>query len=164
MKASSLLQLLLKVAEKASVIAKIIRKEKPLVDLLIEEKSGIEKNNRFFQDFKTLADVLIQDTVRHYICKEVPELEASIYGEESNKFTNVVGESVVVEICNTCEETQQLLKTVLNGNNEAAQLLADAVHSNTECEYPVFDSELSVDINTSDCGIWIDPIDSRPVH
>lgn len=69
-----MLKLLLKVAERASVIAKIIRKEKPLLELLVEEKSGIEKNNRFFQDFKTLADVLIQETVRHYLSKEVSYL------------------------------------------------------------------------------------------
>lgn len=69
-----MLELLLKVADKASQIAKIIRKEKPLVDLLIEEKSGLEKNSRFFQDFKTLADVLIQETVRHYISQQVCQL------------------------------------------------------------------------------------------
>lgn len=74
MKASCVLELLLKVADKASQIAKIIRKEKPLVDLLIEEKSGLEKNSRFFQDFKTLADVLIQETVRHYISQQVCQL------------------------------------------------------------------------------------------
>ncbi|CAG5130796.1 unnamed protein product [Candidula unifasciata] len=160
MKASALLELMLKVAEKASLIAKIIRKEKPLVDLLIEEKSGLEKNSRFFQDFKTLADVLIQETVRHYISQQVPEMGSSIYGEESNKFTNVVGDTVVVEICDTCDQTQELLKTVLNGHDEAARLLAEAVHCHLNNICLTTDADLSVDIDTSDCGIWIDPIDS----
>lgn len=71
MQVSELLNLLLKVASKAAQIATIIRKEKPLVELLIQEKTGIEKNCRFFHDFKTLADVLIQETVRHYISEKV---------------------------------------------------------------------------------------------
>ncbi|KAH9499305.1 Inositol polyphosphate 1-phosphatase [Bulinus truncatus] len=155
-----ILKLLLKVSAKAAQIASIIRKEKPLVELLVEEKKGLEKNNRFFQDFKTLADVLIQETVRHYIIEKIPNIGNSIYGEESNKFTNALGDSVVVTICQTCEETQQLLKKVLNGNSEAAHLLSEAVHCNSQEEYSLGENDLVVDVDTSDFGIWIDPIDS----
>ncbi|XP_055870396.1 inositol polyphosphate 1-phosphatase-like isoform X2 [Biomphalaria glabrata] len=157
---SDILRMLLKVSAKASQIATIIRKEKPLVELLVEEKRGLEKNNRFFQDFKTLADVLIQETVRHYISEKIPNIGSSIYGEESNKFTNSLGDCVVVTICHTCEETQLLLQKVLNGNTEAACLLAEAVHSTTEDVPSLDDYDLHVDIDTNDCGIWIDPIDS----
>lgn len=46
---------------------------------------------------------------------------------------------------------------VLNGNNEAAHLLAEAVHSNIDgC--PVSESCLDIHVETNDCGIWIDPI------
>ncbi|CAL1536353.1 unnamed protein product [Lymnaea stagnalis] len=160
MQVSSILKLLLKVAAKASQIALIIRKEKPLVELLIEEKIGLEKNNRFFQDFKTLADVLIQETVRHYISEKVPNIGASVYGEESNRFTNAVGDSVVVRVCGTCEETQELLKKVLNGNNEAALLLAEAVHRNTD-DISFDENSFDIDVDTCDCGIWIDPIGKK---
>ena len=71
MLASEVLGLLLRVSSKASRIASIIRSEQPLVELLVEEKKGKEKNERFVQDFKTLADVLIQETVRHYVAQEV---------------------------------------------------------------------------------------------
>lgn len=46
---------------------------------------------------------------------------------------------------------------VLNGNFEAAQLLAQAVHRNVNNISPV-DVACDVDVDTSDCGIWIDPI------
>ena len=37
---------------------------------------------------------------------------SSIYGEESNKFTNTLGDSVVVEIQETPDQTEQLLSEV----------------------------------------------------
>ncbi|GFO06219.1 inositol polyphosphate 1-phosphatase [Plakobranchus ocellatus] len=159
MKISSILQLLLEVAEKASQIATVIRKEKTLLELLIEEKPAIEKNNQFFQDFKTLADVLIQETVRHFIGKKIPNLAESIYGEESNTFTNAIGDSIIVKVCQTPEETKDLLKRILNGNGTAASLLTEAIHSFSQASV-VPSEDLDVDIDISDCGVWIDPIDA----
>ncbi|GFS17516.1 inositol polyphosphate 1-phosphatase [Elysia marginata] len=109
MKASSVLQLFLEVAAKASEIATVIRKEKALLDLLVEEKPEIEKNNQYFQDFKTLADVLIQETVRHFISQKIPNLGESIYGEESNTFTNIKGDTITIEIFHKQEDTKDLL-------------------------------------------------------
>ena len=80
----------------------------------MEEKTGTEKNSKFEQDFKTLADVLIQETVR----KAFPELEDSILGEESNKFTNKLGNCLTVEVKDTMEETKKFLVKVL-GNNQS---------------------------------------------
>lgn len=71
MHAWELLEKLLEVSDKAASIASIIRKEKPLVELLVQEKKAIEKNNKFYEDFKTLADVLIQETIRHDLTKHV---------------------------------------------------------------------------------------------
>lgn len=68
---SRLLRVLLKVSEKAANIARVCRQDKALFALLVQEKSAEEKNPRFFQDFKTLADVLIQETIRHDIGLEV---------------------------------------------------------------------------------------------
>lgn len=62
---------LVKAADKAAHIARICRQEKELFQLLVEEKKGDEKNINFKHDFKTLADVLIQETVRHSIATKV---------------------------------------------------------------------------------------------
>ena len=69
----SLVVRLLEAAERAANIARACRAEKVLFDLLVEEKTGREKNQRFVQDFKTLADVLIQETVKHYLGNQVRE-------------------------------------------------------------------------------------------
>jgi len=72
---SRLLKVLLQASEKAANIARICRQKEALFQLLVQEKSLEEKNPRFFQDFKTLADVLIQETIRHDI-----EIEVRIKG------------------------------------------------------------------------------------
>ena len=64
---------LLVVSEKAAHIARACRKERDLFELLIEEKLGAEKNAKFSHDFKTLADVLIQETVRHDLGQKYPD-------------------------------------------------------------------------------------------
>ena len=69
--AASLLQLLLHLSEKAANLARSIRAEKTLFDLLVEEKTGEQKNKNFVHDFKTLADVLIQEMIRYDVSKQV---------------------------------------------------------------------------------------------
>ncbi|XP_029814267.1 inositol polyphosphate 1-phosphatase-like [Manacus vitellinus] len=90
-----LLQALVGVSEKAAELARLCRREEPLFQLLVAEKTGPEKNRRFLQDFKTLADVLIQEVIKHDLGKEFPELQGHIHGEESNEFRDVQGESGV---------------------------------------------------------------------
>jgi inositol polyphosphate 1-phosphatase len=65
------LELLLKTSEKAANIARVIRQDEHLFKLLVQEKKGSDKNPRFVQDFKTLADVLIQETVKHDVGNQV---------------------------------------------------------------------------------------------
>ena len=69
--ASTLLQLLLHLSEKAANLARDIRSERALFDLLVEEKMGEAKNKKFVHDFKTLADVLIQEMIRHEVANQV---------------------------------------------------------------------------------------------
>lgn len=70
---------LLCVSERAATIARLCRAEKTLFELLVEEKTGDGRNKRFHHDFKTLADVLIQETVRHYIGRKVgPQYKYSV--------------------------------------------------------------------------------------
>ncbi len=70
-KLSELLHELIKASEKAAQIARSCRAEEQLFKLLVQEKSPDTKNPRFVQDFKTLADVLVQETVRHDLCHKV---------------------------------------------------------------------------------------------
>ncbi|XP_071585701.1 CD63 antigen isoform X2 [Heliangelus exortis] len=92
-----LLQALVGVSEKAAGIARLCRREEPLFQLLVAEKTGPDKNRRFLQDFKTLADVLIQEVIKHDLGKEFPELQGHIHGEESNEFRNTHGRAMAVE-------------------------------------------------------------------
>jgi len=71
MKVGPLLNALIHVAEKGANIARIIRLEQSLLELLVQEKKGDTKNERFVQDFKTLADVLVQEVVRYDLKKMV---------------------------------------------------------------------------------------------
>ncbi|XP_036388239.1 inositol polyphosphate 1-phosphatase isoform X1 [Megalops cyprinoides] len=85
---AELLRLLLRVSEKAANVARVCRQEAPLFELLVQEKTGEDKNKKFVQDFKTLADVVIQEMIKHDVGAQFPELKDFIHGEESNKFEN----------------------------------------------------------------------------
>lgn len=64
MDARKLVQVLCSVSEKAANVARLIRKDSSLLELLVQEKDEEQANPRFVHDFKTLADVLIQETIR----------------------------------------------------------------------------------------------------
>ncbi|KAG7190630.1 hypothetical protein KM043_006713 [Ampulex compressa] len=159
---SRLLSILLKASEKAANIARTCRKNEALFSMLVQEKSAEEKNPRFFQDFKTLADVLIQETIRHDIEVEFPELSTAVQGEESNTFSNSLGETITVEVCSTLEETSELLAKVMGDDPMAAELLAVEVHKDIQLGDVPMSKEIPEDIsvNINDLGIWVDPIDS----
>ncbi|KAG7495073.1 inositol polyphosphate 1-phosphatase [Solea senegalensis] len=156
---AELLKLLLRVAEKAANVARVCRQEAPLFQLLVQEKTGDDKNKKFVQDFKTLADVVIQEMIRHDVGVQFPEMVGFIHGEESNKFENGLGENVTVTVCATEEETATLLASVLDGDHIAASLLARAIHQNPATIDTDTDS-LTVPLKPSELGIWIDPIDA----
>ncbi|KAM6233509.1 inositol polyphosphate 1-phosphatase isoform 1-T2 [Porphyrio hochstetteri] len=156
---AGLLQALVGAAEKAAHIARLCRQEEPLFQLLVAEKTGADRNRRFLQDFKTLADVLIQEVIKHDLGKEFPALQGHIHGEESNEFRNAQGETVSVRVCTTPGETAALLLSVLEPERAAAELLAAAVHR----DVALVDAELAgvaLSIPPQDLAIWIDPIDS----
>ncbi|NP_001158760.1 Inositol polyphosphate 1-phosphatase [Salmo salar] len=158
---ADLLKLLLRVAEKAANVARVCRKEAPLFQLLVQEKTGVDKNKKFVQDFKTLADVVIQEMIRHDVGAQFPEMIDHIHGEESNKFENGLGESVIVTVCGTEKETAALLATVLDGDQTAATLLAHAIHQDAKLTLTdTGTDDLHIPLSPSDLGIWIDPIDA----
>ena len=57
-------------SERAARLARVIRKEDELFQLLVEEKTE-GKNERFLNDFKTLTDVLVQESVRRELGAKV---------------------------------------------------------------------------------------------
>lgn len=158
---SKLLIVLLKVSEKAANIARVCRQNQSLFDLLVQEKSQAEKNP-IFKDFKTLADVLIQETIKHDIALEFSELAKVVQGEENNTFTNVLGETIVVEVCSTCLETTNLLAKVMGNDTETASFLAEEVHKQIRLKdvNTVHDIPKNLPLPIEDLGIWIDPIDA----
>ncbi|XP_030626788.1 inositol polyphosphate 1-phosphatase-like [Chanos chanos] len=152
-----LLRALVQVSEKAANIARYCRQDESLFSLLIQQKGEVERNKTFVTDFKTLADVLIQEVIKHDIGKQFSGLESRIFGEETNEFQNGLGEKIVVRICERREDTAQLLSTVLGGNVEAAELLAFAAHQE------IIITDLQTDtfhIPIHKLGVWVDPIDS----
>ncbi|XP_042652842.1 inositol polyphosphate 1-phosphatase [Tyto alba] len=158
------LQALVGASEKAADIARLCRREEPLFQLLVAEKSGADRNRRFPQDFKTLADVLIQEVVKHDLGKEFPELQGHIHGEESNEFRNGQGETVAVRVCATPGDTAALLRSVLEPERAAAELLAAAVHRDVAPgDVAPGDAALAgveLSIPPGDLAVWIDPIDA----
>nr|KAF6495322.1 inositol polyphosphate-1-phosphatase [Rousettus aegyptiacus] len=156
---SDILRELLHVSEKAASIARACRQQEALFQLLIEEKKEGEKNKKFAVDFKTLADVLVQEVIKQNMENKFPGLAKKIFGEESNEFTNDLGEKVILRLCPTEEETVELLSKVLNGNKVASEALAKVVHQDVAFTDPTLDS-IEITIPQDILGIWVDPIDS----
>ncbi|KAM9305582.1 major facilitator superfamily domain-containing protein 6 [Gastrophryne carolinensis] len=156
---SELLYELLRASEKAACIARACRQEEALFQLLIEEKKEEEKNKKFLTDFKTLADVLVQEVIKSDLKKKFPGIEKNVRGEESNEFTNELGEKIIVEVCATEEETSKLLQKVLDNNEAAAKKLAQAVHQEIELTDKTLDA-VDVTISQNNIAVWVDPIDS----
>lgn len=156
---SDILRELLRVSEKAANIARACRQQEALFQLLVQEKKDAEKNKKFAADFKTLADVLVQEVVKQNMENKFPGLGKKISGEESNEFTNDLGEKITVELRSTEEETAELLSRVLDGNRPASEALAKVVHQDVDLTDPTLES-LEIRVPQDILGIWVDPIDS----
>lgn len=68
---ADLIRVLVRASEKSAEIARTWIKQDELFSLLVEEKIGEAKNDRFVQDFKTLTDVLVQETIKHEVLSQV---------------------------------------------------------------------------------------------
>lgn len=75
---SDILRELLCVSEKAANIARACRQQEALFQLLIEEKKEGEKNKKFTVDFKTLADVLVQEVIKQNMENKVRKVTAKV--------------------------------------------------------------------------------------
>ncbi|XP_067843835.1 inositol polyphosphate 1-phosphatase-like [Heptranchias perlo] len=156
---SEFLNAIVHASEKSANIARACKQEETLFQLLVQEKKGDEKNKKFVSDFKTLADVLVQEVIKHDMGKKFPGLEDHIFGEESNQFTNSLGEKIKVEVCATERDTAELLSKVLDGNMAAAELLARIVHHDVSIKDSALE-KVEADIPQDTMAVWVDPIDS----
>lgn len=84
-----------------------------------------------------------------------------IFGEESNVFTNSFGNQITIEVQEDLTSTSEHLTTVLCGNETAARLLAELIHTDivleTE-EIRALEDQLAFELPLNELGIWIDPI------
>ncbi|CAK8684753.1 unnamed protein product [Clavelina lepadiformis] len=153
--ATRLLLSLLRGGHKGARIAQACRRETALFEILVQEKG--------WADFKTLADVFIQQVVKHELECQFPGIGSRVYGEENNEFTNKLGETITVEVKQNEEETCKLLSHVLDGNQNAARLLAECAHTSID-EASLDEASLKklqdCELNVDELGIWIDPIDA----
>lgn len=58
----------------------------------------------------------------------------------------------------TVSETADVLNKVLNNNKEAAHLLAKALHEEVSMDVGSKVTNLTLELDLSNIGIWIDPI------
>lgn len=94
-------------------------------------------------------------------CFQYPELKGFIFGEESNKFTNNNGQEIVMEVQEDIAATFRHLVSVIDGNEKAAQLLADIIHTEISLETNearVLRDKLDFELPLDELAIWIDPI------
>lgn len=72
-------------------------------------------------------------------------------------FVFLSGESVTVTVCAQEEDTTALLAKVLDGDQNAASLLAKVIHQDLAISDETAES-LQLSISPAEVGIWIDPI------
>lgn len=180
----NILEALVNVSEKAANIARAFRQNEHLFGLLVQEKCADDgANSRFVHDYKTLADVLIQETIRHdvgalvscwcWLCSlgsvcadgnmrfalQFPEVRANIRGEENGTFTNTLGDSADVRVADDAAETVDGLLKLLDGDAMAAELIAQEVHRNVVAPLDEDVPDMPMEgFNFANMGIWVDPI------
>lgn len=86
----------------------------------------------------------------------------NIFGEESNTFTNSLGECITVQIQASDQETAQLLGKVMGDGQHGAKTLAEEIHKDIDSDL-MWDTgadipEGAVITNYAEVGVWIDPI------
>ncbi|KAL0882392.1 hypothetical protein ABMA27_000877 [Loxostege sticticalis] len=150
---TEILQALIDASERAALVAKSCCSDDCQDDLLIAEKCEGEANARFEKDYKTIADVLAQECAKTTLISRFPELSGHVRGEEC---CEIGGKAIKLE--SSVDETAKLLSSLVQPN--LAKRMAVAAHSDVKhqlCNRLPTDLP---DVDVSDLGIWIDPIDA----
>lgn len=147
---TTILEALINASERAAAVARACcgntNKEGAL---LIAEKGVGEANARFDRDFKTIADVLAQESARVEIAAQCPGLAEHVRGEESAEI-----DGVQIGLHSTIEETAQSLNALVP--MDAARSMAEAAHFRPLVMLPEYIDLPALD--SADLGVWIDPI------
>ncbi|CAG9792714.1 unnamed protein product [Diatraea saccharalis] len=151
---ANLLKSVIKASEKGASIARSCVGVKDIEDaLLIAEKCEGEANTRFDKDFKTIADVLVQETAKSIIVNDFPDLKGHVRGEEC---AEIGGQKI--KLLETEAKTEELLRLLVTSN--LASRMAKAAHNdNPNIDFSDIPDDIP-EVDTTDIGIWIDPIDA----
>ncbi|KAF0291741.1 Inositol polyphosphate 1-phosphatase [Amphibalanus amphitrite] len=160
---ADLLHVLLCCSERAAHLARVCRQSTIFQDV-VEGKADIIKNKTVMQDFKTVADVMVQAMVQHYISAEYPALGGHVLGEESCQFTTVNGTCLDLGVQPTEQETAELLEQAMRGADAStAARMASVVHGPPPDVGPVAAEACrrleGTSLPLEDLAVWIDPID-----
>ncbi|XP_059046141.1 inositol polyphosphate 1-phosphatase [Achroia grisella] len=145
------LKVLINASEKAARIARSCCEGATDEVLLVAEKGEGEANARFDKDFKTIADVLAQESAKNEIATFSPELARNTRGEECSEIGGVS-----IKLQENWEKTAEMLSLLVAPN--VATRMSAAAHSSIELSLDLPEDLPSIDIN--DLGVWIDPIDA----
>ncbi|CAB3237073.1 unnamed protein product [Arctia plantaginis] len=150
---NNILETLINASEKAACVARSCCAGPHNEELLVAEKLAEEANERFEHDFKTLADVVAQEAARCEIASCFPDLAKHVRGEECTEI-----DGVRISLQDSKEETAELLRQIVAP--VVAARMAEAAHCSTLHGFSdKLPNNLS-NIDTSDLGVWIDPIDA----
>eukprot|EP00052_Salpingoeca_macrocollata_P022601 m.196858 g.196858 ORF g.196858 m.196858 type:complete len:414 (+) comp21843_c0_seq6:108-1349(+) len=157
-----LVAVLCQASEKAARIARTCRTDEQLLALLTMEKQAKRTSlGEVVPDFKTLADVWIQQVLVAELTKKFPEMASRVFGEEHSRIPLSATESVHLEVLATEDDTTALLLPLLDGNTHAAKILARLAHR--DIVDPLVEAgDLAGIEGTFDpatTAVWIDPID-----
>ena len=155
-----LLSALCNSVERACLIA--VELKRFLCNSLIEAKEDELKNENAQSDFKTFADVLIQQVIIRDLESSFSELKGHVFGEESDKIT-VHGKVVPVKLSESDSDvvqTTHVLSEVLK-NKECIGTLIDIIHRKGKFQENLWMSGDFDDfeIDLGNLAFWIDPID-----
>lgn len=149
---TSVLEALINASERAAAVARACcgdcENEGALV---VAEKSAGEANVRFDKDFKTIADVLAQESARAEIAAQCPDLAEHVRGEECAEIGGVQ-----ISIHSTIEKTASCLSELVPV--EAARNMAEAAHCRPLVMLP--ETVELPPLDSGELGVWIDPIDA----
>ncbi|XP_013190223.2 inositol polyphosphate 1-phosphatase [Amyelois transitella] len=147
---ATVLEVLIQASEKAAAIARSCCSDGN--ELLVAEKYDGDANTRFDKDFKTIADVLAQESAKTEIATRYPELAKHVRGEECSEIGGVC-----IKLEENAEKTSELLSELIP--LKAAIRMASAAHNHVNLSLEDLPDDLpSIDI--TDLGVWIDPIDA----
>ncbi|CAF1275616.1 unnamed protein product [Adineta steineri] len=154
-------------SEKAACIARYIRFMNTNFNDMVQEKQ-LDANHQYLNaDYKTLADVIIQEVIKRDLGFVYPSLKDRIYGEEDGSLKlQSSNEKIPINVDCSQNDILDLLQKVFNTEStESIRALAKIVSSSPDVNLPEqyyqsfekIPSDISIDL--SNIGIWIDPVD-----